>query len=162
MFGVKAYVTNGYYRALAAISGRLKPYGELDRFDGLPITVEYVDGIKWRLYRQVTYISQSGDVITVPEGFVYDFASIPRPLYWLYPPCGDGRNSYGIAATIHDVLYYFGKVNGRTISRLYADRMFLEVMRYIGVRRTVAGIMYAAVRVGGWSPWRNYRKREMG
>lgn len=91
----------------------------------------------------------SGDRVTAPKGFITDFASVPRALWWLYPPMG----RYSPAAIIHDYLYVT-----QTRSRAQADKIFLEAMKVLGVpwhRRTT---MYSAVRVGGYFPWKKRTK----
>ena len=115
------------------------------RFTGLPLKVEYIDGIDWKLVADVSYRTEAGEVSTVREGFVFDFASVPRPLWWLYPPTGTKGNPYGIAALLHDWLLTHKKIGGRPIVRSEADSIFLEIMLYLGVRTTMAYTMYFAV-----------------
>ena len=95
-----------------------------------------------RLYR-----TQAGEVTTVRAGFVFDFASIPRLLWPLFPPAGDGRNLYGLAAAWHDWLLEHRRIGGRAITRREADDLFLEIMLYVGVAPWVARVMYRAVGV---------------
>ncbi len=128
------------------------------RFQGLPLLVEYIDGIKWRLKRNVSYRTSSGEISTIRAPFVYDFASIPRFLYWLFPPAGDGSNLYGIAATWHDWLYRHQKIGGRSITRREADELFYEIMTYIGVKKGVAFTMLAALRLFAFPMWRKNAK----
>ena len=116
------------------------------RFTGLPLRVEHIDGPTWELVREVTYRTAMGELCTVRVGFHFDFASVPRMLWWLYPPQGTRGNPYGIAALIHDWLLKHHKIGGREITRKEADDMFLEVMLYTGCRKTLAYTMYAAVR----------------
>ena len=59
------------------------------------------DGRNWVIRKDFGYAvgsEDSGEVIDLPTGFVTDFASVPRPLWWLYPKWG----KYGNAAVIHD------------------------------------------------------------
>ena len=115
------------------------------RFTGLPLRVEHVDGPMWELLRDVTYRTKVGELCTIKEGFHFDFASITRPLWWLYPPHGTKGNPYGIAALVHDWLLEHKKINGRSITRKEADEIFLEILLYTGCRKTLAYAMYAAV-----------------
>ena len=131
------------------------------RFIGLPIQVCYIDGIEWRLERNVGYRTLADETTTVRAPFRFDFASIPRPLYWLFPPAGDGKNLYGVAAIWHDWLYCHRKIGGRVINRAEADAIFLEIMQYLQVSRTVARIMYRMVRMFGWIPWRKRKKEDI-
>jgi len=116
------------------------------RFTGLPLRVDHVDGPTWELVRDVTYRTEAGELSTVKEGFRHDFASVPRPLWWLYPPQGTKGNPYGIAALFHDWLIRHRKIGGRAITRKKADDIFLEIMLYTGCRKTLAYTMWAAVR----------------
>jgi len=127
------------------------------RFSGLPLRVEHVDGPTWMLAREVTYRTKDGELSTIREGFHFDFASVPRALWWLYPPHGTKGNPYGIAALVHDWLLTHKKIGGRDITRAEADAIFLEVLLYTGCRKTLAYTMYAAVSANTFSkrinPW---------
>ena len=124
-----------------------------DRFGGLPLRVEFIDGRRWRVARDVSYRSRAGEVSTVRAGFVFDFASIPRLFWPLIPPAGDGHNRYGLAAVWHDWLYTHQRIGGRPVTRREADRLFLEIMRALDVAPWLAWTMFAAVRVGGVCSW---------
>jgi len=117
-----------------------------NRFTGLPLRVEHVTGPIWELVREVTYRTKDGELSTAREGFEFDFASVPRALWWLYPPAGTKGNPYGIAALIHDWLLTHHKIGGRPITRKEADDIFLEIMLYTGCRKTLAYTMWMAVR----------------
>jgi len=123
------------------------------RFTGLPLRVEYVDGLKWELLRDATYHTKANEFSTVHVGFLFDWASIPRFLWWLFPPAGDGSNCYGIAALWHDHLYIKHTIGGREITRKEADGLFYEIMIYIKVNKAVALTMWSAVRSFGWRGW---------
>ena len=116
------------------------------RFTGLPLRVEHIDGPKWELVREVTYRTELGELSAIREGFEFDFASVPRALWWLYPPQGTKGNPYGIASLVHDWLLTHHKIGGRKITRKEADDIFLEVMLYTGCRKSLAYTMWAAVR----------------
>jgi len=132
------------------------------RFIGLPLQVEYIDGIKWLLLKDVTYCTKASEVLTVRRNFVFDFASVPRPLWWLYPPAGTSGNPYGIAALIHDWLYAHRKIGGRSITFREANAIFYEVMVYLGCRRTLAWTMWAAVSSPvGWWLWHKRKPEDM-
>lgn len=57
--------------------------------------------------------------VVVPVNFVTDFASVPRWLWWLFPPDGPWRR----AAVVHDYLY-----SQLGVSRFFADAVFREAM----------------------------------
>ncbi len=110
-----------------------------------------VDGRRWKLVFQFGYdVGHKGSVdrITVPAGFVTDFASTPSPIWWLIPPWG----KYGKAAVVHDYLYLV-----KTRTRKEADGIFREAMVVLGVPEWQVFVMYWAVRAFGWPAW-HYRK----
>ena len=131
------------------------------RFTGLPLRVEHVDGQTWELVREVTYRTMAGELSAVRTGFHFDFASVPRALWWLYPPHGTKGNPYGIAALIHDWIYAHRKIGGRRVTRKEADDLFLEIMIYLGVRKSLAYTMWMAVRSFGWIPWRKQKTEDV-
>lgn len=130
-----------------------------NRFTGMPPLVEYIDGIQWRLMRSMSYRTKADEISTIKIPFVFDFASIPSILFWLYPPAGDGSQPYGIAATWHDWLYCHRKIGGRTVTRAEADDLFCEIAKYTGVSWWTTARMYRWIRLVGWIPW-NRRKSE--
>lgn len=88
--------------------------------------------------------------ITVPAGFVSDFASVPWFADGLFPSFGP----YAPAAIIHDWLYANGgKVREGTFTRKQADDLFLEIMAELGISWWKRSLMYRAVRLGGGSGW---------
>ena len=130
-----------------------------NRIKGQPFIFGYINGIDWQVPRKYSYRTKSGRTSTVRAAFIFDFASTQRPLYWLFPPAGDGKNCYGIAAMWHDWLYKHRRIGGRKIIRKQADKLFLEIMLYVKVDRHVAIIMYQAVRIlGGVKWWRGIKK----
>lgn len=104
------------------------------------------------LYEAVMYDvghSGSGDRITVPAGFVTDFASVPRIMWAWIPPMG----KWSGAAIVHDYGYV---VQDRP--RAEYDAIFLEAMGVLGVPWIRRHLMYLAVRIGGWLPWHKRSK----
>lgn len=136
-----------------------------DRFRGLPIMTEYIDGRKWRLSHDVAYLLSGGNFAncwtTARIGFVFDWASIPRPLWRLLPPAGDSNQPYGAAALFHDWLYVHQQIEGKDCTRKDADAAFREIMLYVGVSRWRATVMHWAVRLGGWRGWRRNRNEAL-
>lgn len=115
------------------------------------------------------YQTAAGGTVYIYVGFTTDGASVPRALWWLYPPFGD---DYENAAVLHDYLYrhatqrlesggfeYYGSDGGH-ISRAEADALMREVMEVDGFRRTGRAVVYRSVRVGGGGAWRRYRAEE--
>ena len=103
---------------------------------------------KWRTLREFTYFlgnELSYESITVPEGFVTDFASVPKGLWNIFPPDG----IYSQAAVLHDYLY-----QKKIYSRKKSDQIFLEAMEVLGVSLWKRRIMYRALRMFGWYAWK--------
>jgi hypothetical protein len=63
----------------------------------------FADGENWFLVEDLDYeVRDTGKIVTVPAGFVTDFASIPRPFWSILPTWG----KYGPPAVVHDFLYW--------------------------------------------------------
>lgn len=100
------------------------------------------DDRKAILAQPFVFESDKAGVITVPAGFVTDYASVPRlPLaYLLFGGVADE------AAVIHDFLYSTGAV-----SRKVADAVFLEAMQACNVKGWRRWPMWLGVRIFGGS-----------
>lgn len=88
--------------------------------------------------------------IEVPEGFMTDFASIPFFARWWQR---GGVGSQRIAAYFHDYMYS----GTDRFSRRQADAAFYQVMKAIDGSKGwfKRGAMWAALRVGGFLPYRS-------
>jgi hypothetical protein len=97
----------------------------------------------WRLAADLSMtLDFSGGVfeICVPAGFRTDFASIPRPLWWLYP-----HDELAEIAVIHDWLY-----RETDMDRFFCDAVLRLLMRITGKRWSMRVAYFWAVRIGGW------------
>ncbi len=114
----------------------------------LPLDVTPLDdGINWRVDTAFDYESVAlHTILTIPVGFVTDFASTPRLLWPVLPPAG----RWGKPSVLHDFLY---RTNG-IATRAQADRVFLEAMTVLGIGWRTRSIMYAGVRVFGASSYK--------
>jgi hypothetical protein len=105
------------------------------------------------LLESITWIpnsDQSGyPMVTVPTGFVTDFASIPRVFYSLFRP--DGRYTY--PAIVHDYLYWT-----QSTSKDVSDEIFSFGMRDFGVGTITITTLYQAVVRFGQSAWDGNRR----
>jgi hypothetical protein len=63
------------------------------RFSGLPITTHYVDGVTYILAGDVSYRARDERVTTVRANFAFDWASVPRFFWRIFPPAGVARPS---------------------------------------------------------------------
>ncbi|RKG70010.1 DUF1353 domain-containing protein [Corallococcus sp. CA054B] len=90
---------------------------------------------------------KSNETIIVPEGFVHDYASIPRG-FWSIGLSPHDR--YSRAAIIHDYLYW---TQGCT--REQADALLMIAMQEEGVSPVKRWAVYGGVVVGGSKAWKN-------
>jgi hypothetical protein len=104
----------------------------------------------WITLNAFDYVIDDTWSIHVPEGYKTDFASVPRPLWSLFPPDG----VYTQAAVLHD--YIYGKRGkglgreGKDLSRSECDKIFLRAMETLGVDLPTRRLIYRGVRLGGW------------
>ena len=100
----------------------------MSQFTEALVVTPLADGKSWIIYKNFFYdvgAENSGDRIQVDLGFVTDFASVPRILWWALPKWG----VYGNASVIHDWLYWTQKR-----SRLQSDNIMLEAMTVLEVQ----------------------------
>ena len=102
-----------------------------------------------KLLNQFRYqLRKSCEIITVPAGFITDFASIPRALRAVIT----GHDNTKKPAVIHD-FDYRTKFCVRT--RKCVDKIFLMSMKESGVPRWKRYMAYWGVRAGGWASWKS-------
>jgi hypothetical protein len=89
-------------------------------------------------------IGTTNFIITVPAGFVTDFASVPRVFWSVLPPTG----TYQLAAVVHDFLYW-----DQGCTREQADQLLRAAMIESQVAPLPRTIIYDAVRNGGEGAW---------
>jgi len=135
------------------------------RFIG-KLRLEYIDGRTWRLINpddpdMFVFILDDGRSIIPPDGMITDFASIPRIVWNILPPCGDGpRGKWGPGAVVHDRIYKIGKINGHPVSRHEADHVLKACNEAMMVAPDKIAIIHDALVVGGFVAWNNYREKE--
>lgn len=113
-------------------------------FDELVVREHPTDEGLWIVARTFSYRGHTAR-FTVPRGFVTDFASVPRFLWWLFPPYGKHTR----AAVVHDWLY-----SSHVTSRADADGLFRRMMKELGVSACRRWLMFFAVRLFGFLAWR--------
>lgn len=110
------------------------------------LRVEQVTEDDWILLEPLVYYSELlGRKVTVPAGFVTDFASVPRLpfIYWF------AGNTAKAPAVLHD---WFYRTNTEDITRATADALLAEAMEAQGYWKLRSWLMWAGVRIGGyWS-----------
>lgn len=116
---------------------------------GAPVISYVVDRDEWRLEEE--YVATDGPTtIAVPAGYVFDLASVPRPLWSVIAPFELSVS----APLVHDFIYdYRGELPAgavapeRTYTRKQSDVLFRQMMAAEQVpvwRRTLA---YTSVRL---------------
>lgn len=93
--------------------------------------------------------SQALPTVQVPQGFVTDFASIPKVFWSLLRPDGE----YAHAAVIHDYLYW-----SQTTSKEVADSIFKLAMEDLNVAPATVATLYNAVKLLGDRAWQENAK----
>lgn len=110
-----------------------------------PATRGFLESEGFLLLEDYTYeIGDSGKVITVPAGFVTDFASIPFPVRGILPSQG----YYSRGAVIHDFLYW-----SQLCTREQADNLLWIAMKESDVPAWKRQAVYWGVNIGGDSAW---------
>ena len=126
----------------------------MSRFTEPLVVTPLTDGKTWIILSDFGYeIGEegSGNSIDVPIGTYTDFASIPRPLWAIFPRWG----KYGNAAVIHDWMYW-----NQSRRRKEADEIFLEGMGVLEVPDWKRYALYYAVRWVGCFAWRANQRRQ--
>ena len=102
-----------------------------------PLIVEHRDDGTWKLWFEFRCIADDGTAMYVQASFVTDMLSIPRFLWSIVSPTGQG----GKAGVLHDWLLSTGDY-----TRLQCADYFLEALLSLGVHEIQAESMYNGVR----------------
>lgn len=94
----------------------------------------------------------------IPQGFILDFASVPRIFAWLFPPFGPLM----MGAVVHDYIYKRSHLlivmNQNMIKEGFSRRQADQLLYAITADQTGIKIgaltAWAGVRVGGWFAWK--------
>ena len=92
-------------------------------------------------------------VYAVPEGFIYDYASIPRIFWTLFNPT---HHRYAGPSTLHDYWYA-----AELFPQKICDQVFLYGLKSTGVLRVNRNLMYAAVRAFGHTTWKKHTQESV-
>ena len=96
---------------------------------------------KYTLINAISIQLTDGKVITIPKGFEWDLASVPKFLWWLMSPDVDSE----IAYLIHDYLYI-----NQTLPRKEAD---LEMYKWAVVTNGTKNKL-SARNIDNWLRWK--------
>lgn len=104
----------------------------------------------WELIEPLVWDSNDYKV-TVPKGFVFDFASVPWLFQSIFPKSG---RLYDRASCLHDYIYVT-----KLFDRKTCDKLFYLAMLSDGVAKWRAWLMYQATRLGGWWVYHNIQNK---
>lgn len=115
------------------------------------VAVWYQGKEAFQLVADWSFYDGNGHPHTIPKGFVFDGASVPRWAWWWMPPIG--RQDAG--ALPHDWIYvHKGHLpDGATFTRAEADMLLYDLLVDAGLSSTRSGLVYRAVRFGGGLTW---------
>ena len=85
------------------------------------------------------FYSKNHNDIHIPVGYLTNFADVPR-IFWVFiPPCG----RYSKATVVHDWL--LDNKEQHDLSYREINKVFLEAMEVLGVRKVTRTIIYMSV-----------------
>lgn len=120
------------------------------------LQTEDLPGDRWRLTAPLVYQTISGESITVPAGFECDLTSGV-----------DEAGDWDWAGCVHDFLYRSAAVNGRSITRGFADGILGECCHAcapdgtpLKVASSQGWFLKVFIRPTGWLAWRKWRTIE--
>ena len=115
---------------------------------------------KWKLEEDWNY-SINGTMYRVPEGFVFDGASVPKYFRsWLSP-----MGVLLIPGLVHDYGYKYAAILTDSAEQHIKDQKQMDVLfRDIAINvngfTIINYIAYYALRLGGWFAWNGHRKKD--
>ena len=122
-----------------------------------PLHAEYRAGRRYELMAPFVYVSAIPGVgtITVPEGRITDFHTVPWWLWSVLPP-----DDWAEAGVAHDELYLTGRSDDGPVTQEQADLVHHECLIHIGAPIERADVMLEGLRLGGFVAWDAYRRRD--
>ena len=112
-------------------------------FTGCLVLQPLPNGKDWKLMETFGFMTEEGKHVVVPENYIVDGASIPRPFWRLIGSPMTGK--YRRASVIHDYL-----CRENTTPRAWTDKVFLSAMKVGGVPSWKRRAMYWAVRAASF------------
>jgi Protein of unknown function (DUF1353) len=110
-----------------------------------PLSVRHEIGEEWRLLDPLVFEGRS-DYFVMRKDFKTDFASIPRPVRWLFDTAGTNSEP----GVLHDAVWRESKRTDGKVPRVDpwdADGLFRRALRESGATAITRGLMWLAVRV---------------
>lgn len=103
--------------------------------------------------RVVDDVTQFDEVIVIPKGYVFDWSSIPRIVWFLFPP-NYSQSRY--ASLVHDYLYSHLHHH---FTKEFADRLFKAIMEHFNAPQPIVFAFYHSVRLFGRGGWMRRQKQ---
>jgi hypothetical protein len=132
----------------SCLAGGVSPMGnyEINGPIDSPVTTHDAVNKYWVLWQALEWeIGNSGVKITIPAGFVHDYASVPPWLRW----SGLGPHGrYSRATLIHDYLYW-----SQACTRPQADRLLVVAMKESHVNAVEEFLIFRGVNDWGQPAW---------
>ena len=110
---------------------------------------------RWRLDKTFRFYSgkeEDGKWMEVRAGFECDGGSIPRAIWWLESPIGQGAAAF----FCHDILY-----QAEAASRSECDLLMLEGLEVLQFGWTRRRIIYNQVWMWGWKVWGEHTRESI-
>ena len=102
----------------------------------------------WMITKQIDILLSDNTIISIPKGFYYDMATVPKYLWSIIRPFNDAL----FATLIHDYLYIHQETHNMT--RYQADNEFLSWSNIINKNKFDNYLRYLFVRIFGWLWWK--------
>lgn len=109
-----------------------------------PLSVRHEIGEEWRLLDPLVFEGRD-DFFVMRKGFKTDFASIPRPVRWLFDTAGTNSEP----GVLHDAVWRESKRDDGKPPRVDpwdADGLFRRALREVGTTAMTRALMWIAVR----------------
>ena len=121
---------------------------------------------EWEVIEDWKYELDDSLIIIIPQGFIFDGASIPRLLWGILAPVG----SLLIPGLIHDYDYRYNYLwavdsegtcfkHKEGAGQSYWDRMFKEIGKDVNGMKVLDILAWFALTIGGRFAWNSNRKR---
>lgn len=125
----------------------------MSKFFNASLIGEFVGNARTFVLTRTLIFTDGEFSVTVPEGFVTDFNSVPRGLWNFFPPW-----EHPEAGVVHDFLYRFP---AEGLTRAKADSVHRRILEVTGCGLAKRWLAYYALRTFGWVAWRNSRRSSL-
>ena len=125
-----------------------------------PLSVRHEVGEEWRLLDPLVFEGRD-DFFVMRKGFKTDFASIPRPVRWLFDTAGTNSEP----GVLHDAVWRESKRDDGKQPRVDpwdADGLFRRALRESGATAITRALMWIAVRAAAIAAGRLRSQRTVG